>query len=160
MLWGCGYLDKPVRSESESPPVQSESEGPSAQSETEGVPAQLEPDDAPARLESVDAPEEVAEVVEPLGFVHTVRWPGESLSLIALWYTGSSANWVGLAKANPKLKPNLIRIGDEIVIPQGLMKNEAPMPRGFLSPSTPKKGQTRPPAPEESEPMEILYAPI
>jgi len=151
ILWGCGYLDKPVQSESEGPPVELESEVPPAQSETEVVPAQLE---------TGDAPPEVAEAPGPHGFVHTVQWPGENLSLIAQWYTGSSANWVALAKANPKLNPNLIRIGDEIVIPQNLVKNEEPMPRSFLSPSSPKKGPTRPPAPEESEPTDILYAPI
>ena len=99
-------------------------------------------------------------------FVHTIQWPGETLSIIAKWYTGSSSNWGALAKANPKLNPNLIRIGDKISIPKGLIKNQEPMPRSFLSSSSPKEDQTvSPPAskesePKETEPKKMLYAPI
>ena len=34
---------------------------------------------------------------------HTVHWPGESMSLIARWYTGASDNWPKLAEANPSI---------------------------------------------------------
>lgn len=59
---------------------------------------------------------------------HTVRWPGESMSLIARWYTGSSKNWRRLAKANPRLNPNRIRKGHVISIPPALLKTKEPMP--------------------------------
>ena len=59
---------------------------------------------------------------------HKVRWPGESMSLIARWYTGSSNNWRKLARANPRLNPNRIRKGDVISIPPALLKTREPMP--------------------------------
>ncbi|MEE4262661.1 MAG: LysM domain-containing protein [Desulfobacteraceae bacterium] len=59
---------------------------------------------------------------------HTVRWPGESLSLIARWYTGASRNWQKLARANPRLNPNRIKKGNVIVIPAELLKTQEPLP--------------------------------
>ena len=60
---------------------------------------------------------------------HTVRWAGESLSLIARWYTGASRNWRKLAKANPRLNPNRIKKGNVIVIPPALLKTREPLPQ-------------------------------
>jgi len=62
-------------------------------------------------------------------YKHTVRWPGESLSLIASWYTGSSKNWRKLAKANPRLNPNRIKDGNVIIIPPSLLKTRVPLPQ-------------------------------
>ena len=84
-------------------------------------------------LESESPPAPVEATPESDLFAHKVKWQGESLSIIANWYTGDSKNWKALAKANPDLNPNLIRIGDNIIIPQGLLKNSEPMPRDFLS---------------------------
>jgi len=97
---------------------------------------------------------------KPTGFVHTVQWPGENLSLIAKWYTGSSSNWKTLANANPKLNPNSIRIGEKIFIPKSLAKTEEPMPRNFLSSSPSDKSRVKSPSSEQSAPEEPLYAPI
>ena len=33
--------------------------------------------------------------------VHKVRYPGESVSIIAGWYTGEIDNWKVLAEVNP-----------------------------------------------------------
>jgi hypothetical protein len=60
---------------------------------------------------------------------HTVRWPGESMSLIARWYTGASKNWRKLAKANPRINPNRIKKGHVIVIPTKLLKTKEPLPQ-------------------------------
>jgi len=60
---------------------------------------------------------------------HTVSWPGESMSLIARWYTGSSRNWRKLAKANPSIDPNRIKKGHVIVIPAKLLKTREPLPQ-------------------------------
>jgi len=60
---------------------------------------------------------------------HTVRWPGESMSLIAKWYTGSAKNWRKLAKANPRINPNRIKKGNVIVIPPAQLKTKAPLPQ-------------------------------
>jgi hypothetical protein len=62
-------------------------------------------------------------------FEHTVRWRGESLSLIAKWYTGQFENWKALARVNPKLNPNRIMVGDAIRIPPEMMINKEPLPR-------------------------------
>ena len=62
-------------------------------------------------------------------YKHTVRWPGESLSLIASWYTGTSKNWHKLAKANPGLNPNRIKDGNVIMIPSSLLKTRLPLPQ-------------------------------
>jgi len=61
-------------------------------------------------------------------YKHTVRWPGESLSLIASWYTGSSKNWRKLAKINPRLNPNRIKAGQGIMIPTALLKTRVALP--------------------------------
>ena len=65
-------------------------------------------------------------------FLHTVKWSGESLSIIADWYTGTIKNWELLAKHNPHLDPNRIFIGDIIRIPKTEMKTQKPMPKEFL----------------------------
>jgi hypothetical protein len=62
-------------------------------------------------------------------FEHTVRWRGESLSLIAKWYTGHFENWKALARANPNLNPNRIMVGNVIYIPQEMMKTKEFLPR-------------------------------
>jgi hypothetical protein len=66
-------------------------------------------------------------------YVHTVRWPGESLSIISKWYTGSLENWRALARANPKLDPDRITLGTEVRIPKDLLRTQDPMPRAFVS---------------------------
>jgi hypothetical protein len=70
---------------------------------------------------------------ESPSLVHTVKWPGETLALIARWYTGDTENWRAIAKANPRLDPRRIRLGSEIQIPSELLKNREPMPRDFLT---------------------------
>ncbi len=62
-------------------------------------------------------------------FEHTVRWRGESLSLIARWYTGDFENWKALALANPDLNPNRIIVGNVIYIPLEMMKTKELLPR-------------------------------
>ena len=62
-------------------------------------------------------------------YKHTVRWPGESLSLIASWYTGTPKNWRKLAKANPRLNPNRIKGGNVILIPLPLLKTRVLLPQ-------------------------------
>jgi len=61
-------------------------------------------------------------------YIHNVRWPGESLSLIASWYTGSSKNWRKLANYNPRLDPNRIRVGNVILIPPSMLKTRVALP--------------------------------
>jgi hypothetical protein len=65
-------------------------------------------------------------------FLHTVKYSGETLSIIALWYTGNSRNWKEIAQANPDMKPNRIFPGDQIIIPEGLLKIRDPLPKEFV----------------------------
>ena len=62
---------------------------------------------------------------------HTVSRKGETLGLIAAWYTGSTEKWREIAEANPKLQVNKIRIGDQIVIPASLVVQREPMPAKY-----------------------------
>ena len=65
-------------------------------------------------------------------YAHKVRWEGETLSLIAKWYTGSQKNWKILAKDNPWLEPNNLSTGHKIFIARNLLKTKKPMPRDFV----------------------------
>ena len=65
-------------------------------------------------------------------FIHTVSLDGETLSIIAKWYTGELDNWKALAEANPSIDPNRIFIGNEITIPRELMITKDPLPQSFI----------------------------
>jgi len=71
-------------------------------------------------------------------FVHKIRWPGETLSVIAMWYTGNFRNWKALAKANPKLNPNRMFCGNELLVPTDLLKTRKPLPKEFVAKFTSK----------------------
>lgn len=66
-------------------------------------------------------------------FEHRVKWSGETLSLIAKWYTGRYGNWKAIAQANPGLNPNRIAIGNMIYIPPEMMKTKNLLPRKVVS---------------------------
>ena len=65
-------------------------------------------------------------------YVHEVRWPNESLVLIAQWYTGSRANWKAIAKATPNLRNNRLHQGNVVFIPIDLLQIETPMPKQYV----------------------------
>ena len=85
---------------------------------------------------------------KPTYHVHTVRWPGESLSIIAKWYTGNLENWRAVARANPELDPDRITMGTKVRIPKDHLKTEDPMPQDFVSAfgAEPEKPLTSPAA--------------
>ncbi|MGB2687721.1 MAG: LysM domain-containing protein [Desulfobacterales bacterium] len=76
---------------------------------------------------------------EPRFYLHKVRWPEETLSHIAKWYTGTVKNWKAIAKANPELDPKKIDTGDTISIPEDLLTSRKPMPLSFMRASVRKK---------------------
>ena len=84
---------------------------------------------------------------------HKVKYQGESLSIIAKWYTGDVKNWRSVAKVNPQLDPNRITVGDKIRIPNKLLRTQKPMPRSFVVAST-KRKQSKPSttSPPDKEP--------
>ncbi len=88
---------------------------------------------APARQEtppSAPAPKETKP--QEVFFMHTVKWSGETLSIISLWYTGDPKNWKTIAQANPEINPSRIFGGLEILIPEKLMKKHDPLPKAFV----------------------------
>ena len=91
------------------------------------------------QAESATARSTKSKLPKSARFKHTVRWPGESMSLIAKWYTGSYKNWRTLAKANPSINPNRIKIGDKIFVPKKILKTKQSMPRYFVSSAPAKK---------------------
>ena len=64
--------------------------------------------------------------------MHTVKWSGETLSIIALWYTREQSNWKTIVQANPGLNPHRIFGGNEILIPEKLMKTHDPLPKEYV----------------------------
>jgi len=108
----------------------------------------------PPRGPSPPAPVEAEPKPKEAHFAHTVRWSGETVSIIAGWYTGDIENWKALAQANPNINPNRIFEGNRILIPESLLKTREPMPKefvdGFYSKS--KKETPRPkPGPSQKE---------
>jgi hypothetical protein len=79
-------------------------------------------------------------------YVHTVRYYGETISIIAAWYTGDGENWKALARANPKIDPKSILESNQILIPERLLKTREAMPQKFVNRFYPKsvKGKSRP----------------
>ena len=74
--------------------------------------------------------------------LHQVQWEGETLSIIAKWYTGNSKNWKKLAKANPWVEPNNMFAGLKVKIPRQLLRNKKKMPREFVLSSASKNKDT------------------
>ena len=56
--------------------------------------------------------------------VHHVTYPGETLSMIARWYTHDRANAGRLARINHLNNPDRLQIGDKIIVPSYLLKNK------------------------------------
>ncbi len=99
-----------------------------------------------------------AEEAKPDVYVHTVEWPGETLPMIAQWYTGNKDNGKVLAKTNPTIAADRLVVGDQVLIPLELVKNNKSMPQEFLATfsakerAAPKKASPKPkPVPEKKD---------
>ncbi len=81
-------------------------------------------------------------------YIHKVRFPDESISIIAKWFTGNLKNWKVLATCNPTITPNRIFIGDEIRIPRIMMTRQDPITHEFVEKAQPgpKRIQAKKPA--------------
>ncbi len=70
---------------------------------------------------------ENAEISPQGDLVHYVTYSGETLSMIARWYTYDRANADKLARINSLKNPHVLSIGDMVVIPSYLLKNKSRM---------------------------------
>jgi hypothetical protein len=96
-------------------------------------PVITEPKVAPTPEPPPPTPSPKAKLSDGPYFMHTVKWRGESLSIIAAWYTGTIRNGRILAEANPQVTdPNRIPIGDKVRIPAKMLRTREPMPEGFV----------------------------
>lgn len=133
MLTGCALHEKIFAKEAVTPPA--ETSAPAGSADNPTTPPDPEP------------------------LVHTVRWQGESLWVIAKWYTGDGRNWETIAEANPSLDPRRIDIGDTIQVPDYLLETRDPLPKSYVA----SQSQSRPsdstkskqPA-EDSENLELF----
>ena len=78
-------------------------------------------------------------VQEPTFIDHAVKYSGETLALISLWYTKESNNWHAILAANPGLDVKRMNIGQVIKIPYELVKEKGEMPRSFVGRAMKKK---------------------
>jgi len=142
----CAYQHPPLQPAPEVPPspVEIKPETPVAVPDTPAieVPSPAEP--------------------EPRFYLHEVRWPEETLSHIAKWYTGTVKNWKAIAKANPELDIKKIDIGDTISIPEDLLTSRKPMPHSFVRSVGRKKSTPLSSSNKTSTPFESpkLFEPI
>ena len=65
-------------------------------------------------------------------FQHVVQ-PGETLGIIADWYTGRSSNWKQIVDVNPGLRPERMRVGQIVLIPRSILIKDTPIPKGYSS---------------------------
>jgi len=152
---GCAYQQPPLQPAPEEPPpaVEIKPETPISEPVTpESETAMVTP--KPSDLE-IPTP-------EPRFYLHKIRWPEETLSHIAKWYTGTVKNWIAIAKANPGLDPKKIDVGDTISIPEDLLTSRKLMPHSFVSASVHKKVTSLSPSKKTSTQSESpkLFEPI
>lgn len=127
---------KPVLPETPPAPPQSLPENPPSALRQENDPAPPKTEPAPVKPIPPRPSRPPVEVnIQPKEeiYVHTVKWGGETLAIIASWYTGDGRNWKALAKANPKLVPHRIYEGNKITIPGSLLKTRQPMTKEFVA---------------------------
>ncbi len=66
-------------------------------------------------------------------YVHSVKWPNETMAKIALWYTGNTDNWIEISRLNRNCDPSRLKRECLIRIPKDLMVKFEPMPKKFVS---------------------------
>ncbi len=69
------------------------------------------------------------ELTDSGDITHNVTYPGETLRMIASWYTGSAENTKRIARINGITTPDLLVIGQAVRIPRYLMKRSDPLPQ-------------------------------
>lgn len=89
------------------------------------------------------------------GFLeHKIKFPGETLGIIAAWYTGSATNYQKIEKANPGVKSTALHIGQTIKIPDQLVKQRKVLTKDFVSKARQAVVPKQAPAPKATEDKE------
>ena len=112
----------------------------------------------PAKAPAAAAPAKPALPEGTTYFVHTIRYQGETISIIAAWYLGDKMRFDVLATANPDINPALVRVGMRVKIPESMAKTREPMPKEFVDGfyKRPPAEKAPPPGPpKEEEPVPI-----
>jgi len=108
--------------------------------------------------------EQIAEDMENgLSYLHQVQRRGETLILIAKWYTGSGNNWRAIARANPELEPRRIVLGERIRIPDRLLRTRKAMPADYRLSSNggkPEQTEVQAPPPQKGSGTLDLFEPV
>lgn len=65
-------------------------------------------------------------------FQHVVQ-SGETLGMIADWYTGKSSNWTQIMSVNPGLRPERLKPGQIVLIPRSILIKDTPIPKGYVA---------------------------
>jgi len=100
---------------------------------------------APADKAEAKAPELAAMIeglrlLPPGDVLHTVRHPAETLSVVAMWYTGTVRNWPMLQEYNSLEDPKL-SLGQDILIPAKLVWRWDPLPGWMVRMVQPRKAE-------------------
>jgi len=156
---------KPAPASSQPPPATSEpaSTPPKTSPPQRSSPPPSKP--GPPQKEAAPLPSEKP-LPEETYYTHTVKWSGETISIIAAWYTGDLDNWKVLAEVMTRNNPNAdikrIYVGNKILIPENLLKTREAMPQEFVDSfykkSKPEKAPPKP-VPSEAEEEPKLFGP-
>ena len=65
--------------------------------------------------------------------IHSVRYHGETLRMIANWYTGDTSNAERLVRINDIANPNVLHLHQTVRIPRYMLKHTDPMPAGEVA---------------------------
>lgn len=126
---------KPEPAPSQPPPATSEpaSTPPKTSPPPRSSPPHSKP--APPPKEAAPLPSEKP-LPEETYYTHTVKHGGETISIIAAWFTGDLDNWKVLAEVMTRNNPNAdikrIYVGNKILIPENLLKTRETMPKEFV----------------------------
>ena len=93
-------------------------------------PVELESANEEQQIKSKEQGQEASAQAEspPTGdYVHTVTHPGETLRIVASWYTGTPNNAGRIARINVIQNPNVLYLGQKIRIPAYLLQVTAPL---------------------------------
>jgi hypothetical protein len=92
-------------------------------------------------------------------YIHTVKWAGESVSIIAGWYLGDIHKWEVIRDCNPDMDPNVVVIGQKIRIPESLMTTRTPMTKAHVDKFYPKADRPKRAPPAHKGDTPALYGP-